>query len=207
MNAICPFCGEVSKRTVIEENGYDGRKCPKCSLIFIFPRPSEKEVLNRHAKDLNQALSHINAYSGKRLVAKHHLEIVRRYICRGSLLEIGSGSGTFLDEAKNKGFDVYGVEVNKILAEYIRKQLGIPCEELPLSRLSFGGKQLDITYHRDVLSHFSDPISEFGKIHSRLRKDGFVVFETGNGGDVEERYYKFYSSFQYPDHLFLFSEA
>lgn len=32
------------------------------------------------------------------------------------------------------------------------------------------------------------------------------MFETGNLGDVEEKYYSVTSSFHYPDHLFFFSE-
>ena len=38
------------------------------------------------------------------------------------------------------------------------------------------------------------------------KKNGIVVFETGNFGDVKEEYYRFVTKFQYPDHLFFFSE-
>ncbi len=34
------FCHRSSDQIVIEENGYKGRKCSQCGLIFISPRPT-----------------------------------------------------------------------------------------------------------------------------------------------------------------------
>lgn len=123
------------------------------------------------------------------------------------MLEIGAGAGYFLDEAKKLGFDVSGIEVNKTLAEFMRSELGISCEEYPISVSSFEGKKFDIIYHCDVISHLHDPIAEFEKINGKLKKGGFVVFETGNGGDIDKKYFKYFASFGYPDHLFFFSTA
>ena len=122
------------------------------------------------------------------------------------MLEIGAGAGYFLDEAKKEGFAAYGIEINNIKADFIRSKLGIPCEESPLDVSLFDGKKFDIIYHCDVISHFYDPISEFQKINDRLGEKGIVAFETGNFGDVKEEYYRFVAKFQYPDHLFFFSE-
>jgi SAM-dependent methyltransferase len=122
------------------------------------------------------------------------------------MLEIGPGEGSFLYEAKKEGFEVGGIELNNIQADFIRNRLGIPCEESPLDASSFAGKRFDIIYHRDVISHFYDPIAEFRKMNERLKDNGFLIFETGNLGNVEEKYFKLFTSFQLPDHLFFFSE-
>ena len=122
------------------------------------------------------------------------------------MLEIGAGAGYFLDEARNEGFKVYGIEFNDIQAEFMRSKFGIYCEESPLDVSLFDGMKFDIIYHCDVLSHFYDPVSEFRKINDKLKKNGIVVFETGNFGDVKKEYYRFVIKFQYPDHLFFFSE-
>ena len=42
-------------------------------------------------------------------------------------------------------------------------------------------------------------------MHQRLKKGGLMVFETGNLGDVDQKYYRYYPLFQLPDHLFFFS--
>lgn len=207
-NIRCIFCNKSSNQVVIEENGYEGRKCPKCNLIYVSPRPSFSQIQNLYSHDQAHisAESHISASFSKRLYAKHNLRIMKRFIKSGSILEIGAGAGYFLDEARGEGFKVYSIELNSIHADFIRSKLGIPCEESPLDASSFDGKKFDIIYHCDVLSHFYDPIAEFKKINSALRGNGIIVFETGNFGDVKKRYYRLFEKFQYPDHLFFFGE-
>lgn len=202
----CIFCSKISDHVVIEEAGYKGRKCPTCGLIYISPRPSLSEIQDLYR--LDQRTGGMIYKSGtilKRLTAQHHLGIIKKFIKNGFMLEIGPGAGDFLDESRKEGFDVYGIELNKVQADFIREKLGIPCGEHPLDVHLFDGKRFDIVYHCNVLSHFYDPISEFKKINNKLRKGGLVVFETGNFGDVEEKYFRRFYSFGYPYHLFFFS--
>ena len=203
---VCIFCGESPGNMVITENGYCGDKCSKCELIYISPHPTNEEVVNLYEFDKGLASSHLLSYIGRIPKAKYHLGIIKKFISNGSLLEIGVGSGTFLSEAQKQGFEVYGIELNVIQADFVKNQLDIPCEDVPLYASSFGGRQFDIVYHCDVLSHFNNPISEFIKIHSRLKKGGFLIFQTGNIGEIDRKYYKWFSSFQYPHHLYFFSQ-
>lgn len=205
----CIFCNKSSDQIEIEENGYKSRKCPGCGLIYISPRPSFSEIQNLYGQDEAHisAESHISRAFKKRLYARHNLGIIKKFIKNGSMLEIGAGSGYFLDEARKEGFDVYGIELNSIQADFIRSKLGIPCEDSPLNNSSFDGKKFDIIYHCDVISHFYDPIAEFKKMNEKLNDNGILVFETGNLEDVEKKYYNLFTTFQYPDHLFFFSEG
>lgn len=208
MNEIkCIFCETDSNHVVIEENGYTGKKCPQCGLIYISPRPSFDEIFDLYGHDDAHisAESHISADFSKRLYARHHLRLIRSFVKSGELLEIGAGAGYFLDEARKIGFNPHGLEFNPIQAKYIRNKLGIPCEESPLNTSIFQGKQFDVIYHCDVISHFFDPISDFEKINKIMKDDSFLIFETGNLGEVDQMYFKYFQRFQYPDHLFFFS--
>ena len=69
---------------------------------------------------------------------------------------------------------------------------------------TFGGKKFDIVYHCDVISHLFDPVSEFIKTHQKMEDGGVLIFETGNLGDVKQKYFRYFNIFQYPDHLFFF---
>lgn len=208
MSSKCIFCESTSHWTAIEENGYKGVKCSACDLIYISPRPEFSETVDRYTLDKanTSAESIMHDELSKRLHAKHVLTIIKKFVERGSILEIGAGAGYFLDEAKKKGFDVYGTEINKIQANYINSFLGIICDSTPLSDSSFGGKKFDVIYHCNVLSHFYDPITEYRRIREKLKDDGILVFETGNIGDVKNKYYKFFRKFDYPDHLFFYGE-
>jgi 2-polyprenyl-3-methyl-5-hydroxy-6-metoxy-1,4-benzoquinol methylase len=202
----CIFCGEDNRTVVLEENGFSGVKCHTCELIYVSPRPTLSETLGRYANDRasHAAGSIIRDEHSKRLNARHTLNLINSYLRKGSVLEIGAGAGYFLDEARRKGFDVYGIEINKIQAQFIRETLNIPCESRPIHESDLEGKEFDFIYHRNVLSHFHDPIAEFRDIHHRLKKEGYLVFETGNLGEVKRQYYNLYSTLEYPDHLFFY---
>jgi 2-polyprenyl-3-methyl-5-hydroxy-6-metoxy-1,4-benzoquinol methylase len=193
---------------VINENGYTGKKCDECNTIFISPRPDADEILKLYKEDNAHisAESHISRGFVSRLNARHNLSLIKCYINEGSMLEIGAGGGYFLDEARKAGFRVFGIEPNSRQAKFINNELKISCETAFLNDASFDKKRFDLIYHCDVISHFYDPIAVFNMTNFKLNDMGFVVFETGNFGDVDYDYYKYVSTFQYPDHLFYFSE-
>jgi SAM-dependent methyltransferase len=204
----CIFCGLLSQRVVIKENGYKGVVCDRCKLIYISPRPSAGEINELYSKE--HAGMYADAQFGferfKQMAARGTLRCIRAYRPKGSLLELGPGGGCFLNQAREDGYEPHGIELNPLEARYIKENLGIPCESIALSHGSFGGKQFDFVYHHDVLSHLWNPINVFLEIHRALKPDGLLVFETGNIADVDERYYKWFSQFLYPDHLFFFGE-
>lgn len=207
MQAIsCLFCTKPSPKIALKENGYTGRKCTDCGLIYISPRPTEQEIANLYGHDEAHipAQAHIEQSFSKRLAARHALKIISKYKKTGTLLEIGAGAGYLLDEARSMGFEPVGIELNPTQADFIRTHFDIPCEQQQLSTQSFGTQRFDIVYHCDVISHFYDPIKAFKIINSKLNDQGLVIFETGNIADIDPKYYNSFTAFQYPDHLFFF---
>jgi len=204
----CIFCDIPNSRVVIEENGYRGVQCDRCGLIYISPRPSLEDIRTLYTHDS----AHVSAQAQrsaditKRLYANHTLDIIAFHRRHGSLLEIGSGPGFFLEEARKRGFTPYGIEFNVAQAEFIRQTLDMPCEEAPVAE-AYPNRTFDIIYHCDVLSHFYDPIAEFKAIHGKLKDDGLLVFESGNFADTHPVYFRYLQAFQYPDHLFFFGLA
>jgi len=93
--------------------------------------------------------------------------------------------GFFCDEARSKGYTPHASELNRTQEEPKRSP-GIPVDCRPLGE-AYPGMEFGIIYHCDVLSHFTYPIAEFG--------------------DVQRRYHPLIHSFQYPDHLFFFSQS
>lgn len=183
----CIFCGKGTEKIAWIEKGFVGKHCD-CGLLYISPRPELEEILNlynSYEADVS-AKSRIKAELMGRFNGRHRLELIKEYLPQGSLLEIGSGGGYFLDESRLAGFEPFGIELNLHQAKFIKEQLKIPVETNPFSESSFPGIYFDIICHFDVISHFYDPISEFKKFNKRLRDRGILFFETGNGGPLEE---------------------
>ena len=196
----CILCGGAGNRVVIEENGYQGRRCDACGIIFVSPRPSLEDISAIYASDTAHVSSahQVRPSVGGRLHARHTLRLLRRFRKSGRVVEIGAGGGHFVTEARSAGYEVSAVEANPVPRDHIRS-LGIPCTDTLEA-------DCDIVYACDVLSHFYDPESDLRDIHAHLGKAGLIVLETGNLGDVQERYFNRFVEFQYPDHLFLFGE-
>jgi SAM-dependent methyltransferase len=208
---VCIFCGEVEALPVIHENGHDAYRCPNCGLIFVSPLPPADEVADLYREDNAHlsAESHISGFGRRigRLYARHALRLIRRHAREGAFLEIGAGNGNVLAEARAAGFAAHGVELNPTQAAFIRDRLQILCAtSLDDLRDRLPGRTFDIVYHCDVLSHFFDPVAEFRELNGLLAPGGLHVFETGNLGDVDERYFDLFHRFQLPDHLFFFSD-
>lgn len=207
----CIFCRQYRDRVVIREHGYQGVKCDLCGLIYISPRPAWDDILALYLKTgenenlLKDQTGRLHSLI-KSLPARHTLAILKKYRPSGSLLELGPGKGEFLTTARTAGFEVSGLEVNRQRAEFISQSLGIPCDSAPLSSSAPFGKKFDIVYMRDVLSHFYDPVAQFRLIHQIIAANGLLVFETGNLGEAQAKYFGVIPTFDYPEHLFFYGE-
>jgi SAM-dependent methyltransferase len=124
-----------------------------------------------------------------------------------TLLEIGCGGGHLLKVAQQNGIEPFGVELNPSQASYVKGTLGIQCETLSFTTKTFGDRKFDVIFHCNVTSHFYDPIAEFSAMRDKLTNGGCLVFETGNGADMDQKYYRYIPAWQYPDHLFFFGES
>jgi 2-polyprenyl-3-methyl-5-hydroxy-6-metoxy-1,4-benzoquinol methylase len=95
----------------------------------------------------------------------------------GSLLEIGCAGGFFLDEARRRGFDPCGIEINGTMAAHASESLGCRVissriEDIPEER--FRG-EFDAVVMMDVLEHVPRPRLLIEKVSGWLRKTGVVV--------------------------------
>lgn len=204
----CPLHPDADSVAAISDNGYTGRQCAQCGVIFVSPRPSQSEIMQLYETgDAYLTPTHFVDRADSladRIETQRTLAVIRRHIGQGAMLEYGPGNGSLLAATKRAGFSCFGVELNPVQAEYIRSVRGIPCVTSMDEIADLQSDRFDLIYHRDVLSHFYDPIAEFERIHRLLAPGGMHIFETGNFGDVDHRHFAHIKSFQYPDHLYFF---
>ena len=204
---MCPICGNASGDIVWVESGFSARRCP-CELVYVSPRPTQEEVAKLYRDDeaFISASAHIEDVFYKQLHAKFTLSIIRKYIRTGTLLEIGAGAGYFADQARSAGFKVLVIEPNKELREHLEQKLGLLVASSLQDLISKGFTQkINVIYHCDVLSHFPDPVKEFNLYNRLLEPNGYLIFETGNVGELSQKWFSFIGKLGMPDHLFFFS--
>lgn len=201
----CPVCSKsASRESFIEEYTYDLEqvpvryclyRCKNCTLEFWDPRTLSKEFYEED----------------KYNIYKHSFFKTYRYtspfvqnppVKRGKLLDVGCGEGPFLLEAREKGFDVYGIDCNRNAVD-VAKGKGLD-NVYPMFLKEFiafassRGVKFDVVSFFEVLEHQDDIRRYLNEIKSLLKPGGWIV------GSVP---YRSYGNGDYPPHHFsLWSE-
>lgn len=150
-------------------------RCHACGFGFRAYRPSEEELACLY-RDLDPEVYERES-SGRLRTARRHLEIVRRFVFSGRLLDVGCASGTFLNCAAEYGFDVVGVEPSSALCTKAQQILlgrgKILCCSLQSSSLPVSS--FDVVTLWDVLEHVPDPLDFLRLCASLTKEEGYVL--------------------------------
>jgi len=185
---------------------YNIVQCKKCGLVYINPRPNINEIKNYYPKNY---YSYSPSKSYKRMFDKHIMKFFGGYPTfnkdGGLILDVGCGWGRFLKIMLEKGWEVYGCEIDKNAIEEAKK-LGL--ESLYYS--SFEDLNLNVKFDVirfwHVLEHLHDPSKALKKSYELLNNNGEVIIGIPN---VESFLFKMFKQNWYPldtpRHLYHFS--
>jgi SAM-dependent methyltransferase len=202
----CLVCGggETSLRFI--QRGYSVYRCDGCGLEFVSPIPGPAELAEYYDRGYAVPLERYAA-AGARNAARI-ADIERWCPGRGRLLEIGASYGYSLLAARERGWEVAGVELSPTASAHAREQLGLAVhncalEDAPLQKGSFDAV---IMWH--VLEHVRDPAEEARRIADLLKPGGFLGLRVPNitsfGARVAEQWWPWMCP---PAHLWFFSRT
>ncbi len=121
----------------------------------------------------------------------------------GSLLDVGAGTGDFLKAAKEKGWNVYGMEPN-INAANLASEKGI---SLKPSLIDFEGQQFDVVTLWHVLEHITNLEETVLQLSNLVKPNGTLIIAVPNFESFDAKYYKeFWAAYDVPRHLWHFSK-
>lgn len=87
------------------------------------------------------------------------------------LLEVGVGSGSFLNAARKRGFEVMGCDLSLPICARVSRRFGIAMHSEPLSTLT-GENRFDVIVMNHVLEHVHQPIAFMEDIRRLLAPGG-----------------------------------
>jgi SAM-dependent methyltransferase len=127
------------------------------------------------------------------------------------MLEVGSGTGLFLEEALRSGnWQVVGVEPSEHAASYSRENLGAEIIQALFSEAEFPPacqEYFDAVAFWNVFEHLYNPISDLRKAHGLLKPGGWLVIGLPNVESWEQRIFgKYWVGWDLPRHLYLFPQ-
>ncbi len=104
------------------------------------------------------------------------IAILKKYITKGRILEVGSSHGRFIKELCNSGFDAVGLELDAQMCAWAAKTTGCDIRQAVIKELK--GEFFDIIFANDVMEHLYDPLGFVDDALSLLKPGGRTFFQT-----------------------------
>jgi hypothetical protein len=130
LTADCPLC-RFSAQRLLETHDYNRRvsdmpftyfRCQKCGLIFLSPVP---ENLSDYYPPVYYRIPKREELAARAEIERYKIELVKRFMPVGRLLEIGPSYGAFATLAKQAGFDYQGLEMDADCCNFLREIVGV----------------------------------------------------------------------------------
>jgi SAM-dependent methyltransferase len=182
----CPICGARSvPDTVFSPSSL--LRCRACDFAFLPGTPDPR--LHREAYFADYDGEDYRAGErARRFESRRRLDLLARHLPPPArLLEIGGAAGFFLDEARRRGYEGAGVELNEEMAAYAREALGLDVEAARLEDVELAEQSFDGVCAFHVLEHLPAPAKALAAIRAALRPGGILLVEVPNASSQVAR--------------------
>lgn len=199
-------------KKIFSRAGLEFVKCSGCGLVYINPQPSDTEIAALYSEDyykpwgLDTDSSTVSEM--KIFTFDEKLAAVERFIGKGKVLDIGCATGFFLEAARKRGWDVFGVEISPYSAAIAKERFG---EDRvfngPLEGALYKDTFFDAVFMSDLIEHVKDIGGFLREVFRIVRRGGIIAIVTPN---IESLSYRLMRS-SWPhlkmEHLYYFSSS
>jgi 2-polyprenyl-3-methyl-5-hydroxy-6-metoxy-1,4-benzoquinol methylase len=170
----CTNTGHASHGRIVQ--------CLGCGLVFTNPQITADNVLSMYSQVEDK--TYLENMDARIDTFSYNLDAIAQYLPpSGRLLELGSYCGVFLKMARERGFEVLGVEPSIWASAYARDELGVPTVTGGIADVPEQTEPFDVVCSWDVLEHVSDPMTELRLVNERLKPGGIFAFSTLDYGN------------------------
>lgn len=171
-------------------------RCTQCSLMFLNPMYSDEELSALYPSDYYayQDKFHPSRWKNvlKSLVGIRGGTRDPRFRIPGKMLDLGCGSGWFLRDMRDRGWKVFGVEINRAAAELGQRQAGLDIFPGTLSQANFPSNFFDYIRANHSFEHISCPSQTLEQIYRILRPRGKVLIGVPNVAGLNAKLFQQY---------------
>ena len=216
----CDWCGTPGGDLAFEGPdrlmGLEGQfrlvRCPQCGLLRQNPRLAWESLKAYYGEGydsyapLNRELPHAWLRLDKRYGFWKHLRAVERHQRGGRLLDVGCGTGLFLEEALRSGrWQVEGVEPTEAAGAYAQRALQVPIHLGRFGEADLPAASFDAITLWNVLEHVEFPVADLRRAHQLLKPGGVLVFSIPHYESLGRRVFgPHWVGWDLPRHLYVF---
>lgn len=220
---VCPVCLQKEFSTFlnctdyfVSEENFKLKECNSCGFK-ITENIEDEENIGRYYQSENY-ISHSNTSKGLVNAVYHR---VRNYmlgrkrrlveksagIQKGNILDVGTGTGFFLNEMKEYGWQVTGIEKSDDAREFAKAEFkldNLPSEEL----FKLEEKSFDVITLWHVLEHIHKISENMDAFFRLLKSNGKLIIAVPNHESYDAKHYgKFWAAYDVPRHIWHFAPS
>lgn len=181
-------------------------------LLKTFPQPSPEAIGRYYESD--DYISHTDSrrslfeklyHSVKQKALRDKVKLIDKTLGkRGSLLDIGAGTGDFILAARRAGWQVAGIEPSA-KAKGIAIDKGVHFID-GIQKVAESSCDVITMWH--VLEHVPDIENHIRELKRIVKPNGYIVIAVPNFKSYDANYYgKFWAAYDVPRHLWHFSKT
>ncbi len=217
----CPNCGDPhifkvlsAKDHTVSDEEFEIWECKNCTLRFTQNIPDESSIHKYYESE--NYISHSDTSKGfinnlyhtvrkRTLLQKKNLIEKKTAKNAGKILDVGAGTGAFLNTMKQAHWDCTGIEPDKTAREKAAELYGLNLVESE-KLFSLSAEAFDAITLWHVLEHVHELQKYVEQLKNLLSKEGklFIAVPNYTSGD-EKVYGEFWAAYDVPRHLYHFS--
>jgi ubiquinone/menaquinone biosynthesis C-methylase UbiE len=216
----CPICSGANLLKKLDCIDHSTSKekftivsCETCDFTLTNPRPKDNSLDDYYKSDMY--ISHTNNTKGlfnwmyhsvRKYAIGTKLNLLRRTSKNKNHLDIGCGTGEFLNACKNAGYNTKGIEPSELAREQAIKNFNLSVSK-NTNLDQFKENQFDSISMWHVLEHVPSINKTIEELNRILSEKGKVIIAVPNHKSWDAKHYKeFWAGWDVPIHLWHFSK-
>jgi SAM-dependent methyltransferase len=174
----CEVCLSKKRRIIFYKFHFPHVKCLECGFVYVAP-VLKNEILKKHYIESSNKWTDVTIGDDFRELQKKynnfHLDNIEQVIGteNRSILDIGCNAGEFLCDARERGWETMGLELNTYAVEEARRK-GLDVHNKEFNSEFFEGKKFGAITFFGVLEHLPEPYIMLKSIR-KICETGSVV--------------------------------
>jgi 2-polyprenyl-3-methyl-5-hydroxy-6-metoxy-1,4-benzoquinol methylase len=196
----------------VSKDSFTITRCNSCGFKFTNPRPDGMEIGKYYESE--EYISHSDSGKGiinylykkvRNYTINKKVQLINSLSNDKTILDIGCGTGAFLNACKENGWFIEGIEPSGGARDFAKSNYNLnihPEEKLA----AYSDNSFSIISMWHVLEHVHLLNERIEELKRLIKKDGTIIIAVPNCDSWDAQYYKeFWAAYDLPRHLYHFT--